>query len=112
MFLLAACDGGLWNNPYPSDDAGKSIFYTAFTGRPKHFDPVQAYSENEYEFLSQIYQPPLEYHYLKRASWGSREEFIAHVLASASEYNQLYAHPFEWTWTNQKMRQWFAKHAP
>ncbi len=66
MFLLAACDGGLWNNPYPSDDAGKSIFYTAFTGRPKHFDPVQAYSENEYEFLSQIYQPPLEYHYLKR----------------------------------------------
>ena len=53
-----------------------------------------------------------EYHYLKRASWGSREEFIAHVLASAPEYNQLYAHPFEWTWTNQKMRQWFAKHAP
>jgi hypothetical protein len=27
------------------------------------------------------------------------------------EYNQLYAHPFEWTWTNQKMRQWFAEHA-
>ena len=53
-----------------------------------------------------------EYHYLKRASWGSREEFIAHVLASASEYNQLYADPFEWTCTNQKMRQWFAKHAP
>ena len=26
--------------------------------------------------------------------------------------HQLYAHPFEWTWTNQKMRQWFAKHAP
>ena len=30
----------------------------------------------------------------------------------APEYNRLYAHPFEWTWTNQKMRQWFAKHAP
>ena len=56
--------------------------------------------------------PDISYHYLKRASWGSREEFIAHVLASAPEYNQLYAHPFEWTWTNQKMRQWFAKHAP
>lgn len=66
FLLLAACDGGLWNNPYPSRDEGKSIFYTAFTGRPKHLDPVQAYSENEYEFLAQIYQPPLQYHYLKR----------------------------------------------
>ena len=33
-------------------------------------------------------------------------------VASGPEYNRLYAHPFEWTWTNQKMRQWFAKHAP
>jgi len=64
--LLAACDGGLWNNPYPSSDEGKSIFYTAFTERPKHLDPAQAYSENEYEFLAQIYAPPLQYHYLKR----------------------------------------------
>jgi len=64
--LLVACDGGLWNNPYPSSDDGKSIFYTAFTERPKHLDPVQAYSENEYEFLAQIYAPPLQYHYLRR----------------------------------------------
>ncbi len=64
--LLSACNGGLWNNPYPASDAGKSIFYTAFTERPKHLDPAQAYSENEYEFLAQIYAPPLQYHYLKR----------------------------------------------
>ena len=64
--LLSACDGGLWNNPYPASDEGKSIFYTAFTERPKHLDPAQAYSENEYEFLAQIYAPPLQYHYLKR----------------------------------------------
>ena len=64
--LLSACDGGLWNNPYPAADEGKSIFYTAFTERPKHLDPAQAYSENEYEFLAQIYAPPLQYHYLKR----------------------------------------------
>jgi hypothetical protein len=51
------------------------------------------------------------YHYLKRASWANREEFIEHVLASGPEYNVRYAHPFEWTWTNQKMRQWFANHA-
>ena len=66
LILLAACDGGLWNNPYPASDAGKSILYTAFTERPKHLDPAQAYSENEYELLAQIYAPPLQYHYLKR----------------------------------------------
>ena len=66
LLLLAACDGGLWNDPYPSGDGGQSVLYSAFTGRPKHLDPVQAYSENEYEFLAQIYQPPLQYHYLKR----------------------------------------------
>jgi oligopeptide transport system substrate-binding protein len=66
LALLSACDGGLWNDPYPAADDGKSIFYTAFTERPKHLDPAQAYSENEYEFLAQIYEPPLQYHYLKR----------------------------------------------
>jgi len=66
LLLLSACDGGMWNNPYPASDEGKSIFYTAFTERPKHLDPAQAYSENEYEFLAQIYAPPLQYHYLKR----------------------------------------------
>ena len=66
LVLLAACDGGLWNNPYPAADGGKPILYSAFTERPKHLDPAQAYSENEYEFLAQIYAPPLQYHYLKR----------------------------------------------
>ena len=66
LLLLTACDGGLWNDPYPADDAGNSILYTAFTERPKHLDPAQAYSENEYEFLAHIYSPPLQYHYLKR----------------------------------------------
>ncbi|HLY97218.1 MAG: ABC transporter substrate-binding protein [Sideroxydans sp.] len=64
--LLAACDSGLWNDPYPAADDGKSILYTAFIERPKHLDPAQAYSENEYEFLAHIYSPPLQYHYLKR----------------------------------------------
>jgi hypothetical protein len=50
--------------------------------------------------------------YLKRGSWASRGEYITHVEASGPEYNRLYAHPFEWTWTNQRMRRWFARHAP
>ena len=49
--------------------------------------------------------------YLKRGSWKSREEYIDHVSSSYPEYNRLYAHPFEWTWTNHKMRRWYAEHA-
>ncbi|HEY2589636.1 MAG TPA: hypothetical protein VGI81_28080, partial [Tepidisphaeraceae bacterium] len=49
--------------------------------------------------------------YLRRGSWPAREAFIDHVLASAPEYNRLYAHPFEWTWTNPKMRNWSAEHS-
>jgi len=64
LLLLAACEGS--NDPYPRDAAEGTTFYTAFTGRPKHLDPAQAYSENEYEFLANIYAPPLQYHYLKR----------------------------------------------
>jgi ABC-type transport system substrate-binding protein len=63
--LLAAC-GEVWNNPYPARDGGGNILYSAFTERPKHLDPVQSYSEDEAEFNSQIYEPPLQYHYLKR----------------------------------------------
>jgi ABC-type transport system substrate-binding protein len=66
LALLAACDGQSWNNPYPASQAGANILYSAFTERPKHLDPVQSYASNEYTFIAQIYQPPLQYHYLKR----------------------------------------------
>ncbi|MBS3916622.1 MAG: ABC transporter substrate-binding protein [Sulfuritalea sp.] len=63
--ILGGC-GVEWNNPYPAQDGGKNILYSAFTERPKHLDPVQSYSEDEAEFNAQIYEPPLQYHYLKR----------------------------------------------
>lgn len=63
--LLSAC-GQAWNDPYPAAERGRNILYTAFTDRPKHLDPVQSYSEDEATFLYQIYEPPLQYHYLKR----------------------------------------------
>lgn len=64
--LVCACSGNPWNNPYPAADAGKNILYSAFAERPKHLDPVQSYSSNEIQFTAQIYEPPLQYHYLKR----------------------------------------------
>lgn len=63
--LLAAC-GSEWNNPYPAGERTANTLYTAFTERPKHLDPVQSYAEDEATFLGQIYEPPLQYHYLKR----------------------------------------------
>lgn len=63
--LMCACSGP-WNNPYPESDTGKNILYGAFAERPKHLDPVQSYSSNEILITAQIYEPPLQYHYLKR----------------------------------------------
>jgi ABC-type oligopeptide transport system substrate-binding subunit len=54
------------NNPYRSTERGKNFFYTTFDEPPKHLDPVRSYSSNEYDFIAQIYEPPLQYHYLKR----------------------------------------------
>ncbi len=64
-FLLAAC-GEVWNDPYPASEHGKSILYSSFSERPKHLDPVSSYSENEATFNAQIYEAPLQYHYLAR----------------------------------------------
>ncbi len=66
LFVLAACDGRQLNNPYPAEQDGKAILYQSFDERPKHLDPAVAYSENEYAFIAQIYEPPFQYHYLKR----------------------------------------------
>jgi len=63
--LLSAC-GEVWNNPYPAAESGKSILYSSFSERPKHLDPAQAYTADEYDFIWQVYEPPLQYHYLKR----------------------------------------------
>ena len=49
--LLSGCTGGPWNNPYPASEKGANIFYSAFSERPKHLDPVQSYSENEYALI-------------------------------------------------------------
>jgi len=67
--LLTLAMGGCgspWNNPYPGSQHGANILYTSFNERPKHLDPVQSYSENEFVFIANIYMPPLQYHYLKR----------------------------------------------
>lgn len=65
LLMLTACSSEQ-NDPYPAHERGKNILYSAFTERPKHLDPVQSYTEDEAIFTAQIYEPPLQYHYLQR----------------------------------------------
>ncbi len=68
--FLNACSESAWNNPYPSENLsdGKQteVIYSSFSERPKRLDPVSSYSSNEYQFIANIYEPPLQYHYLLR----------------------------------------------
>ncbi|MHC8441761.1 MAG: ABC transporter substrate-binding protein [Candidatus Eutrophobiaceae bacterium] len=66
LILLAACDTGRWNSPHPNQDEERQILYRPFPSQPKHLDPAIAYSSDEYAFIAQIYEPPLQYHFLKR----------------------------------------------
>jgi len=62
FFSLTGC---IANNPYSKSEKFKNIFYTTFNEPPKHLDPARSYSSNEYDILGQVYEPPLQYHYLK-----------------------------------------------
>lgn len=64
--LLANACSDTWNNPYPHAEKTRNISYSSFELRPKHLDPAQSYASNEIVFTGQIYEPPLQYHYLKR----------------------------------------------
>ena len=66
LLVLVACSDRPWNDPYTAREANKNISYSSFRERPKHLDPVRSYSSNEYAFIGQIYEPPLQYHFLKR----------------------------------------------
>ncbi len=66
VILLAACSKGPWNDPYSASEADKNVLYSSFSERPKHLDPARSYSASEYRFIAQIYEPPLQYHFLKR----------------------------------------------
>jgi ABC-type transport system substrate-binding protein len=65
MGLASGCSDN-WNHPYPGVDPVANVLYSAFAERPKHLDPARSYSSNEVEFTGQIYEPPLQYHFLER----------------------------------------------
>lgn len=68
LFLVVSggCTKTPLNNPYPAEEGSLNILYSSFSERPKHLDPARSYSANEATFTAQIYEPPFQYHYLKR----------------------------------------------
>lgn len=66
IISTTGCIDKPWNNPNPTAKAGEIVYYSSFSLRPKHLDPARSYSTDEGLFVDQIYEPPLQYHYLKR----------------------------------------------
>ncbi|OUR72219.1 peptide ABC transporter substrate-binding protein [Methylophaga sp. 41_12_T18] len=63
---LAGCEPSAINSPYSEQADEQTVLYSSFSLRPKHLDPARSYSSNEVQFTGQIYEPPLQYHYLNR----------------------------------------------
>ena len=64
--LLASACGNPPNNPYRDADSRANYYYDTFMAPPKHFDPARSYSTDEGVFVCQVYEPPLQFHFLKR----------------------------------------------
>jgi len=56
----------VWNNPHDSKKIKTDTLFSAFSSPPKRLDPVISYNANEWAIIGQIYEPPLQYNYLKR----------------------------------------------
>ncbi|MBK7976886.1 MAG: peptide ABC transporter substrate-binding protein [Deltaproteobacteria bacterium] len=63
---LASFSATCTNNPYPAADQGRKVLYTAFEEAPKTLDPQVSYTTVEHAFTGNIFDTPLEYHFLKR----------------------------------------------
>jgi len=64
--MYANLYAGVWNSPYSSDSVADDTLFSAFSIVPKHLDPVVSYNANEWRFIGQVYEPFLQYNYLKR----------------------------------------------
>ena len=64
--------------------------------------PVDASWINQAESLLEAFSE----RYLLRGSWSSRALMTQHILNSQVDYNQHFAHPFEWEWSCRDFKYW------
>jgi oligopeptide transport system substrate-binding protein len=62
LLLGASCS----NSPYGKGESAEATSYTAISSELQDLDPASSYATDEYQIISQIYEPPFQYHYLKR----------------------------------------------
>ncbi len=62
LTLLTSCS----NNPYRPGESNEHTFFSSFSTAPDKLDPATSYWMHEAAIIDQIYEPPLQYHYLKR----------------------------------------------
>lgn len=59
---LSGCD----NNPYADNSVDRKVIYTTFVQAPRTLDPAVAYTTAANAIVSAVYDPLLQYHFLKR----------------------------------------------
>ena len=64
--------------------------------------PVDASWLNQTESLLEAFSE----RYLLRGNWSSRVQMIRHIMASPADYNQHFAHPFDWNWSCHDFKYW------
>jgi transposase len=69
------------------------------------FTPPHASWLNQAELLLKSF----EVRYLQCGDWTSRQHLIEHLCASTPEYNRLWAHPINWSWTRRDLHHWATK---
>lgn len=69
------------------------------------YTPAHASWLNQAELLLRAFTDK----YLKFFDADSRQMLIDHLQASWPDYNRHYAHPFEWSWSRNKMHNWAEK---
>lgn len=70
-----------------------------------HFTPAHASWLNQAELALSAFSR----RYLRHRVSENRAELIMHIPRALHEYNQLYAHPFQWSFTRPAMHDWYAR---
>lgn len=67
-----------------------------------HYTPKYASWLNQAEIALHSFNT----YYLRRRVWTTPEEFPSHVRQSTQHYNRHLAHPFDWSFTRNRFREW------
>jgi len=66
LLIMTQAYSNVWNSPHDPKKIKTDTLFTSFSVPLKRLDPVVSYNANEWAIIGQIYEPPLQYNYLKR----------------------------------------------